>query len=119
VLDSCRAMEAEGFDVTYLPVQKNGLIDLEEFKAAIRPDTVLASIMAVNNEIGVVQPLKEIGEICRSNKVFFHTDAAQMVGKLPIDVDALKIDAMSISVINFMDQKVLVRCISVEDHVCV
>ncbi|KAG9402982.1 cysteine desulfurase [Aphanomyces cochlioides] len=97
VLDSCRALESEGFEITYLPVQKNGLVDLEAFKAAIRPDTVLASVMAVNNEIGVLQPLAEIGKICRENKVFFHTDAAQMVGKLPIDVDAMNIDAMSIS----------------------
>ncbi|RHY05569.1 hypothetical protein DYB37_005971 [Aphanomyces astaci] len=97
VLDSCRVLEAEGFDVTYLPVQTNGLVDIDVFKAAIRPDTVLASVIAVNNEIGVLQPLAELGRICREHKVFFHTDAAQMVGKLPIDVDAMNIDAMSIS----------------------
>ncbi|ETW10308.1 cysteine desulfurase, mitochondrial [Aphanomyces invadans] len=97
VLDSCRALEGEGFEVTYLPVQTNGLIDIDAFKAAIRPDTVLASVIAVNNEIGVLQPLAELGRICREHKVFFHTDAAQMAGKLPIDVDAMNIDAMSIS----------------------
>ncbi len=73
VLDSCRALEAEGFQVTYLPVQQNGLIDLELLRKSIREDTALVSVMAVNNEIGVIQPLKEIGKICRENKVFFHT----------------------------------------------
>ncbi|KAF0699704.1 Aste57867_9753 [Aphanomyces stellatus] len=97
VLDSCRALEAEGFEVTYLPVSTNGLVDVDAFKAAIRPDTVLASVIAVNNEIGVLQPLAELGRICRDHKVFFHTDAAQMVGKLPIDVESMNIDAMSIS----------------------
>jgi len=97
VLDSCRALEQEGFEVTYLPVDVNGLIDLKDLEAAIRPDTVLCSVIAANNEIGVLQPLKEIGEICRKNKVFFHTDAAQMVGKLPVDVNDMKIDVMSIS----------------------
>jgi|TARA_B110000091_G_C13713072_1_gene431354 cysteine desulfurase len=90
-------LEQEGFEVTYLPVQQNGLIDMQEFEAALRKDTSLVSIMGVNNEIGVVQPLEEIGALCRANKTFFHTDAAQMIGKLPMNVDALKIDAMSIS----------------------
>merc|ERR1711983_70062 len=97
VLDSCRQLENEGFEVTYLPVQTNGRVDIEEFKAAIKPTTALASVMFVNNEIGVVQPIKEIGEICRANKVFLHTDAAQAVGKIPIDVNDMKIDLMSIS----------------------
>mmetsp|Transcript_22059 Transcript_22059/g.42101 ORF Transcript_22059/g.42101 Transcript_22059/m.42101 type:complete len:456 (-) Transcript_22059:298-1665(-) len=97
VLDSCRSMQQQGFEVTYLPVQKNGLIDMAELEAAMRPDTAIVSIMAVNNEIGVVQPLKEIGELCRSKKIFFHTDAAQAVGKVPIDVNDLKVDLMSIS----------------------
>ena len=97
MLDSCRKLEDQGFDVTYLPVQTNGLIDLDEFKSAIRPDTLLASVIHVNNEIGVVQPIKEIGQICRENKVFFHTDAAQGVGKIPIDVDENNIDLLSIS----------------------
>ena len=84
VLDSCRDLEQDGFEITYLPVDSSGLVNMDEFKAAVRPDTVLASVMAVNNEIGVVQPLKELGEFCRANKIFFHTDAAQMLGKMPI-----------------------------------
>ncbi|GFN86005.1 cysteine desulfurase, mitochondrial [Plakobranchus ocellatus] len=97
VLDSCRILEAEGFDVTYLPVQQNGIIDLKELEKSIRPETVLVSVMAVNNEIGVKQPIAEIGDLCRSNKVFFHTDAAQAVGKIPVNVNEMKIDLMSIS----------------------
>jgi cysteine desulfurase len=97
VLDSCRQLEKEGFDVTYLPVQQNGLVDLQQLKDAIREDTVLVSVMFVNNEIGVVQDITEIGKICKERKVFFHTDAAQGIGKLPIDVNAMNIDALSIS----------------------
>ena len=97
VLDSCRRMELEGMDVTYLPVQQNGLVDLEELEGAMRPETALVSVMAVNNEIGVVQPLADIGRMCRERKIFFHTDAAQMLGKMPIDVDAMGIDLMSLS----------------------
>ncbi|PRP81916.1 cysteine desulfurase, mitochondrial precursor [Planoprotostelium fungivorum] len=97
VLDSCRALEQEGFEVTYLPVQQNGLVDLELLKNTIRKDTVLVSIMAVNNEIGVIQPLEKIGTLCRENGVFFHTDAAQAVGKIPLDVNKMKIDLLSIS----------------------
>merc|ERR1712086_453384 len=98
VLDSCRQLQQNGFDVTYLPVKTNGLIDLEELKKAIRPgETCLVSVMAVNNEIGVVQPLKEIGEICRANKVFFHTDGAQAIGKIPMDMNEMNIDIMSMS----------------------
>lgn len=118
MLDSCRNLEQEGKEVTYLPVQSNGLIDLQLLEKSIREDTVVVSVMAVNNEIGVIQPLKvietlpsachsvpsfflttkkEIGEICRKNNVFFHTDAAQAVGKIPIDVDEMNIDILSIS----------------------
>lgn len=97
VLDTCRNLEREGFDVTYLPVQKNGLIDLAELEKAITDKTVLISVMAVHNEIGVIQPLAEIGAICRKHKVFFHTDAAQAFGKIPLDVEAMNIDLMSIS----------------------
>lgn len=97
VLDSCRHLQDEGFEVTYLPVQNTGLVDLEQLKAAIKPETALVSIMAVNNEIGVIQPMEEIGKICRQNKVFFHTDAAQAVGKIRIDVNAMNVDLMSIS----------------------
>ncbi|WPK25300.1 hypothetical protein PUMCH_002611 [Australozyma saopauloensis] len=97
VLDSARHLQDEGFEVTYLPVSTEGLIDLDELRKAIRKDTALVSVMAVNNEIGVIQPLKEIGQICRENKVFFHTDAAQAYGKIPIDVNEMNIDLMSIS----------------------
>ena len=97
VLDSCRAVEQLGVDVTYLPVQDNGLLDLDQLRAAIREDTAMVTIMAVNNEIGVKQPIKEIGAICREKGVFFHTDAAQAVGKIPVDVNEMNIDLMSIS----------------------
>jgi cysteine desulfurase len=97
VLDSCRHLELEGFDVTYLPVQTNGLIDLNGLKDAITDKTVMVSIMSVHNEIGVIQPIAEIGAICRERKVFFHTDAAQAAGKIPLDVAAMNIDLMSIS----------------------
>merc|ERR1711871_575470 len=97
VLDSCRILELEGFDVTYLPVNDRGLISIDDLRAAIRPDTVLVSVMAINNEIGVRQPLEEIGALCREHKVFFHTDAAQALGKIPVDVNEMKIDVMSLS----------------------
>lgn len=97
VLDTCRHLEQKGFKVTYLPVQPNGLIDLDQLRAAITDKTVLVSIMAVNNEIGVIQPLAEIGAICREKGAFFHTDAAQAVGKIKVDVEAMKIDLLSIS----------------------
>jgi cysteine desulfurase len=98
VLDSCRFLEQEGYEVTYLPVETaTGRVNMDQLKAAIREDTIVVSVMAVNNEIGTLQPLKEIGELCRSKKIIFHCDAAQMVGKLPIDVDDMKIDLMSMS----------------------
>ncbi len=97
VLDSARHMELNGFEVTYLPVQTNGLLDLEVLKAAIKPNTLLVSVMAVNNELGTIQPLAEIGKITRERGVLFHTDAAQAFGKIPLDVEAMNIDLMSIS----------------------
>ncbi|CAI2299722.1 unnamed protein product [Caenorhabditis sp. 36 PRJEB53466] len=97
VLDSCRYLENEGFKVTYLPVDNGGMVDLELLEHTITPETCLVSIMFVNNEIGVVQPIKQIGEMCRSKGVYFHTDAAQATGKVPIDVNELKIDLLSIS----------------------
>ena len=97
VLDTCRELERHGFDVTYLDVQENGLIDLEGLKAAIRPDTILISVMFVNNEIGVIQPIAEIGEICREKGIIFHVDAAQATGKVAIDLTTLKVDLMSFS----------------------
>lgn len=95
VLDTCKHLENEGKSVTYLGVGKDGLIDLDELRAAITDKTILVSIMAANNEIGVIQPLKEIGAICRENGVLFHTDAVQAYGKIPLDVNALNIDLLS------------------------
>ena len=97
VLDTMRELERQGFEVTYLGVKENGLIDLEELKAAIRDDTILISVMWVNNEIGVVQDIPAIGEICRERKIIFHVDAAQACGKVPVDVEAAKIDLLSMS----------------------
>lgn len=97
VINSCRAMEQEGCEVTFLPVEKNGIVDLKKLENAITDKTCLVSVMAVNNEIGVIQPIKEIGEICRKKGVFFHTDAAQAFGKIPLDVEKMNIDLMSIS----------------------
>ena len=97
VLDTFRELERQGFEATYLDVKDNGLIDLEVFKAALRPDTILVSVMFVNNEIGVVQPIAEIGEICRSKGIIFHVDAAQASGKVDIDLEKLKVDLMSFS----------------------
>ncbi len=97
VLDTMRELERQGFEVTYLEPQENGLITTEQFKQALRPDTILASVLAVNNEIGVIQPIAELGEICRDKGVVFHVDAAQATGKMPIDLTALKVDLMSFS----------------------
>lgn len=97
VLDPCNYLESLGFEVTYLSVQKDGLIDLTELEKAFRSDTILVSAMAANNEIGVLQPLAEIGGICRERQVLFHTDAAQAIGKIPLDVEAMKIDLMSLT----------------------
>jgi len=97
VLDTVREMERQGFEATYLNVKENGLLDLDEFRAAIRPDTVLASVMAVNNEIGVIQDIEALGRICREKGVVFHVDAAQATGKMPIDLAKLPVDLMSFS----------------------
>ena len=97
VLDTCRELERQGFAVTYLDVQENGLIDLEAFKNALRPDTIVVSVMFVNNEIGVIQPIAEIGEICREKGIIFHVDATQAPGKVDIDLATLKVDLMSFS----------------------
>ncbi|GAB6849396.1 IscS subfamily cysteine desulfurase [Paraburkholderia sp. A1RI_3L] len=97
VLDTCRELEREGFEVTYLDVKDDGLIDLDVFKAALRPDTILVSVMHVNNEIGVIQDIATIGEICREKGIIFHVDAAQATGKVEIDLQKLKVDLMSFS----------------------
>ena len=97
VLDTCRQLEREGFEVTYLEPLSNGLLDISVFKNAIREDTILASIMHVNNEIGVIQDIQSIGDICREHKIFFHVDAAQSAGKVSIDLASLPVDLMSFS----------------------
>ena len=97
VLDTCRELEHQGFEVTYLDVQPNGLLDLDVFKASLRPDTILASVMLVNNEIGVLQDIAAIGQVCRQHGVLFHVDAAQATGKVAIDLSALDVDLMSFS----------------------
>ena len=97
VLESCQAMAAEGFRLSVLPVERSGLLDLARLKEAMTDETLLVSVMAVNNEIGVIQPLAEIGALCREHGVYFHTDAAQAAGKIPLDVEAMAIDLMSIS----------------------
>jgi cysteine desulfurase len=97
VLDTCRELERQGFEVTYLPVDANGLVSLREFEAAIRPDTILASIMMVNNEIGVIQPVWEIAEICKKKGVIYHCDAVQGAGRIEIDMQKLKADLLTIT----------------------
>jgi len=96
-LDTMRELERQGFECTYLEVEENGLVDLHKFEAALRPDTIVASIMMVNNEIGVIQPIAEIGELCRTRGVVFHCDAVQAAGKLPIDLATLKVDLLTIT----------------------
>ena len=97
VLDTVRELERQGFEASYLDPEQDGLLDLEKFKAALRPDTVLASVMMVNNEIGVIQPIAEIGEICRSKGIIFHCDAVQAAGKIPIDLQKLKVDLLTVT----------------------
>jgi cysteine desulfurase len=97
VLDTCRELERQGFEVTYLDPEDNGLIDLKKLEAAMRDDTVLVSIMHVNNEIGVIQDIGEIGEMCRARKIIFHVDASQSAGKINVDIQHLKVDLLSIS----------------------
>lgn len=97
VLDPCNYLKNLGFDITILPVQRDGLIDLVELEKALRPDTILVSVMAANNEIGVLQPLAEIGKICREHNIIFHSDAAQAIGKVPLDVRAMNVNLMSLT----------------------
>jgi cysteine desulfurase len=97
VLDPCGYLRSLGFEVTFLPVQKDGLINLTDLELAFRPDTILVSVMAANNEIGVLQPLAEIGKMCSDRQVLFHTDAAQAIGKIGLDVEAMKIDLLSMT----------------------
>ena len=97
VLDPCAYLQSLGFEITYLSVKSDGLIDLQELDSAIRPDTILVSVMAANNEIGVLQPIADIGQICRDRQVLFHSDAAQAIGKIPLDVNTMQIDLMSLT----------------------
>jgi cysteine desulfurase len=97
VIDPCNYLKTLGFEITILPVEKDGIINLNQLEKAFRPDTILVSVMAANNEIGVLQPLAEIGELCRRQEVIFHTDAAQAIAKIPLDVQSMKIDLMSLT----------------------
>jgi len=97
VLDTVRELERQGFEATYLDPEQNGLLDLDKFEAALRPDTILVSVMMVNNEIGVIQPVAEIGEICRAKGIIFHCDAVQAAGKIPIDLQKLKVDLLTVT----------------------
>ncbi|MGJ5675982.1 MAG: cysteine desulfurase family protein [Nostochopsis sp.] len=105
VLDPCKYLQTLGFEITIIPVQKDGLIDLNQLEKSFRPDTILVSVMAANNEIGVLQPLTEIGEMCRERGVIFHSDAAQAMSKIPLDVQAIQIDLMSFTAHKFYGPK--------------
>jgi cysteine desulfurase len=104
-MDVCQHLSKDGFDITYLTVDKDGILDLNKFEDAIRDDTILASVMHVNNEIGVIQPIKELGAICKNKNVLFHVDAAQSVGKIPLNIDDMGIDLLSISAHKFYGPK--------------
>ena len=119
VLDSMRHLESEGYEVTYLDVKEDGLIDMDAFRAAIRPDTILVSVMAINNEIGVIQDLETISAICHEHGILFHCDATQAAGKMDLNVDRLKVDLMSLSGHKVMARRVSVRSMFAVSHVCV
>ena len=105
VIDVCQHLSEDGFDITYLPVDKDGMLNVNKFEDAIRDDTIFASVMHVNNEIGVIQPIKELGAICKNKNVIFHVDAAQSVGKIPLNIDDMGIDLLSISAHKFYGPK--------------
>ncbi len=105
VLNTCKYLERQGFEVTYVPVKENGIVDVEDIKKAIRPDTILISVMFANNEIGTIQPIKEIGTLARENGIYFHTDAVQAIGNIPVDVKDMNIDILSLSAHKFYGPK--------------
>ncbi|KAG6604095.1 Cysteine desulfurase, mitochondrial, partial [Cucurbita argyrosperma subsp. sororia] len=114
VLDSCRHLQQRvGFDITYLPVGSDGIVDLEKLRSVIRPDTGLVSVMAVNNEIGVIQPLEEIGKICKEFNVPFHTDAAQALGEIPIDLEKWNVSLKSIGALNLTNAFLRRYCVAI------